>query len=295
MNLERAIFVTGATGIVGCPLLTSLGDRGIKAYALSRKKQSVSTKPRVRWLESDLDRLSVTGDLPSADVLVHAAPLWLLPRNLQSFVRSGVRRVIAFSSTSAESKTDTRDHRERAIADRLQRAEKECYELCNYYGVGLTLFRPTLIYGFARDRNITTIANFIKRFGFFAVAGEAKGKRQPVHAMDLAASSIEVIDNPQSINRTYNLSGGEQLSYRAMVQRIFEGLDKPPRIIHLPVRLYRVGLRCMSMLKNGPSFSPDVADRMNRDLCFNHQQATSDFGYRPAKFLIDPQRDLYRT
>jgi nucleoside-diphosphate-sugar epimerase len=264
----------------------------MNVYAISRYKQSMSPNPHIRWIQSDLDSLSVTSELPNADVLIHAAPLWLLPKNLQFFLRSGVERVIAFSSTSAETKTDTRDHREREIADRLQRAENECRCLCQGHDVGVTVFRPTMIYGFGRDRNITAIARFIKRFGFFAVAGEAKGKRQPVHAMDLVASCVSVIDNSKSINRTYNLSGGEVLSYRAMVGRIFEGLDKPARIVQLPVSLYRMGLRCMSVLEGRSSYSPDVADRMNRDLCFDHQQATTDFGYRPAKFLFDPVQDL---
>ncbi len=292
MDSQRAIFVTGATGVVGFPLLASLSDRGMNIYAISRYTQSQFPSARIRWIKSDLDGVSATSGLPNADVLVHAAPLWLLPKNLQLFIRSGVTRVIAFSSTSAETKSDTRDHKERAIADRLQRAEKECRSLCREHDVGLTVFRPTLIYGFGRDRNITTIAHFIRRFGFFVVAGEAKGKRQPVHAMDLVASCVSVIDNATSMNRTYNLSGGEVLTYQAMIGRIFEGLDKPSHIVHLPVKLYRVALRCMSVLKGRSSYSPDIADRMNRDLCFSHQQATLDFGYRPAKFLIDPDRDL---
>lgn len=295
MVSQRVILVTGATGVVGFPLLSSLADRGINVYAMSRHEQSLSPNARIRWIKSDLDELSVTSDLPIADALVHAAPLWLLPKNLQLFIRCGVRRVIAFSSTSAETKLDTRDQGDRQIADRLRWAEEECHSLCLRHDVGLTVFRPTLIYGFGRDRNITTIARFIKRVGFFVVAGEASGKRQPVHAMDLVASVISVLDNLRAIGHTYNLSGGEVLTYRAMISRIFEGLNQPSRIVHLPVSLYRVGLRCISVLNGQSSYSPDIADRMNHDLCFSHRQATTDFGYRPARFLIDPEQDLNLT
>jgi nucleoside-diphosphate-sugar epimerase len=280
---------------VGLPLLSSLADSGMSVYAISRYEQDLSPNPRIRWIKADLEGVSVTSELPNADVLVHVAPLWLLPKNLQLFIRSGVRRVVAFSSTSAETKTAARDRREREIAEKLQRAETECHRLCKRHDVGLTVFRPTLIYGFGRDRNVTTIAQFIRRFGFFAVAGEARGRRQPVHAMDLVASCISVLDNSNSLNRTYNLSGGEVLTYGAMVGRIFEGLDKPSRIVHLPVSLYRMGLRCMTVLNGRSYYSPDVADRMNRDLCFSHQQATTDFGYRPTRFLIDPEQDLHPT
>ena len=259
---------------------------------MSRQQQRSSMTPRIRWIKSDLEILSDGSEMPHANIVVHAAPLWLLPKNLPLFARNGVTRVIAFSSTSAETKSGARDERERGIAARLQLAEKECHHLCEDYDVALTVFRPTLVYGFGRDRNVSTIAKFIKKFGFFAVAGEAKGKRQPVHAKDLAASCISVFNNSKSINRTYNLSGGEVLTYRHMIGRIFEGLGKRSHIIRLPVNLYRLGLICISALNRRSSYSPDVADRMNHDLCFSHQQATTDFGYRPARFLTDPEQDL---
>jgi nucleoside-diphosphate-sugar epimerase len=286
------VVVAGASGIVGFPLLPLLVRQGFNVVAISRQAQHRDSSPGVSWIKADLDSASPAGALPPVAVLIYAAPLWLLNRHLPWFFDSGIDRVIAFSSTSAETKSGARDYRDRRIAESLMSAENVCRDLCREHDVGLTLFRPTMIYGFGRDRNIMTIARFIRKFGFFAVAGEANGKRQPVHANDLAESCVGVLDNSRAINRTYNLSGGEVLGYRDMVERIFVGLAKTPRIIRLPVSLYRFLLICASGLNRRSAYSPDVADRMNYDLCFGHHAATADFGYRPAKFLIDPKQDL---
>ena len=55
------------------------------------------------WHSLDLGR-----ELPSpearAEVLIHLAPLWLLPRVLGIFAAGGLKRLVAFGSTSRFSK-----------------------------------------------------------------------------------------------------------------------------------------------------------------------------------------------
>ena len=90
-----------------------------------------------------------------------------------------------------------------------------------------TIFRPTLIYGVGRDRNVADIARFAKRFGVFPILGKGLGLRQPVHAADLAEACILAVDSSASFNRIYNLSGGETLTYREMVERVFRPWVSP--------------------------------------------------------------------
>jgi hypothetical protein len=73
-------------------------------------------------------------------------------------------------------------------------AEEDLATKCARLGIAWTIFRPTLIYGCASDKNVTTIANFVRRFGFFPAVGRATGKRQPVHADDLAQACVTAID-----------------------------------------------------------------------------------------------------
>jgi len=135
------------------------------------------------------------------------------------------------------------------------------------------------------------IARFIKKWGVMLLAGPALGKRQPVHADDLVEVSLAVLNKSATFYKAYNLAGQEVLSYRAMVERIFLGLRKSPRIICLPLAPFRVALRLAAKLGRF-SYTPEMADRMNQDLVYDISDAMRDFDYRPQEFLSQPERDL---
>jgi nucleoside-diphosphate-sugar epimerase len=102
-----------------------------------------------------------------------------------------------------------------------------------------------------------------------------------------------VLNQPATFDKAYNVSGGETLSYRQMVERIFNSLDKPARFLILPAWLFRWAIRVMTLLPGRRQMTPEMAIRMNIDLCFDHADATRDFGFSPRLFLPcwrDPQK-----
>src|SRR5450755_1937453 len=106
--------------------------------------------------------------------------------------------------------------------------------LCERSNIAWTILRPTLIYAEGRDTNITPLSRLIRRFGFMPLVGGAPGLRQPVHAEDLAIGAIAAASSPAAANKFYSLPGGETLSYREMIGRIFDGLRLPRRTISVP-------------------------------------------------------------
>ena len=279
------IVVTGATSQIGTFLLPRLTSSGFHVHALSRGLAvgSRGAHRSVTWHAADLSRNTEPPDL-SCEVLIHAAPLWLLPDMLEPLSRRGLRHVIAFGSTSRFTKASSKNMKEQALANRLLETEKVLADQCERLGIAWTLFRPTMIYGCGRDRNITTIARFIGNFGFFPLLGEGLGLRQPVHAEDLAVACIAALNQPSTHNRAYNLSGGETLSYRKMVEAVFLGLGKKPHLVGIPLPLFKGGIALLSLLPRYRHLSGEMASRMNENLCFDHAEATRDFGYRPRKF-----------
>lgn len=279
--------MTGASGVLGEPFCRRLEQEGCRIATLGRPGPG-----RTPSLAGDLAAPGTLKLEGRFDVLLHLAPLWLLPDNLPAFAAAGVRRVVALGSTSAQTKRSSSDRSDRAIASSLGQAEDRCRELAGDLELDLTLLRPTMIYGFGRDRNVTAIASLIHRIGFFPVAGAAKGLRQPVHALDVVEAGVRCTDNASTFARTYDLGGGERLSYRHMVERIFRAMGLKPRIVGLPVALYRalIAVALRAGLVGG--LSPAAAERMNEDLCFDNDPAARDFGYRPAGFLEHPRRDL---
>jgi len=116
--------------------------------------------------------------------------------------------------------------------------------------------------------------------------------RQPVHAEDLALACVQAIGSENAANKAYNLSGGEVLSYRAMVERLFDGLGM--RAVLIPVLLSLLRM-CIVLLRISPRYrylTTDMADRMRRDMVFSHEEASRDFGYSPGSFHPWPVRKL---
>lgn len=278
--MSMSVLVTGATSQIGSFLLPRLVAQGFRVHAMSRR--ALHGESGVVWHLGDIEN----GELPEVETafLIHLAPLPLLPELLPSLVEGGVRRVIAFGSTSRFSKQNSSDGEERAFAIKLIQAEEKIASICEPLGIPWTVFRPTLIYGCGKDRNITVIAKFIRRFGFFPLLGETKGLRQPVHADDLASACVAVLENPAAFNRAYDLSGGETLSYRQMVERIFQGLGKPQKFLRCPVPAFQTFMWLAALLPRYRYLSGAMARRVNEDLCFDHGDARRDFGFSPRRF-----------
>ncbi len=278
------IVVTGATSLVGRFLLPRLREGGHEVHAVSRRPLPEGSSSGAVWHALDIGAGSHEWGFERASHLIHLAPLWLLPNLVPELASCGLQRLIGFGSTSRLSKTASSDPKEREIAQRLTRAEEELERACAAHGVQWTLMRPTLIYGGGHDQNVTAIAGVIRRLGLFPVAGEARGLRQPVHAADLAEACLAVLANPATFNRAYDLHGGTTLRYREMVEAIFRGLGRRPRIASIPLPLYRALLRSVSLLPGYRHVTPAMADRMNQDLCFDAADAMRDFGYHPRPF-----------
>jgi nucleoside-diphosphate-sugar epimerase len=215
------------------------------------------------------------------------APLSALPSQLPALHRAAVRRLIAFSTTSVFYKTASRDALESSEIGRIAEAERSVQAFCDARGIAWTLFRPTLVYGTGRDRNVAAIARFVRRFGFFPIAGGGRGLRQPVHADDLACACVLALQQPATWRKAYTLSGAEVLSYREMVESVFRQLGREPRVLCVPMPLLRAGIRMLRWIPGLHALSPEMADRMQMDLCFDHQCASRDFGFHPRGFQLD--------
>jgi nucleoside-diphosphate-sugar epimerase len=286
--MEKAsIIVSGATSQVGLFLLPRLTEAGFHVHALSRtgpKEAKTPLDPHVTWRRTDISTQGNGLTIEGASHAVHLAPVWLLPDFMDNLLRMGIRRVVALSSTSRFSKMTSPNHEERKIADKLASAEEQVVNQCVTYGIDWTFFRPTMIYGAGIDKNVTVIARFIQRFGFFPLVGKGSGRRQPVHADDIAGACQRVMHDPLTFNRAYNLSGGQTLTFREMVEAIFRALHKRPRFMIIPPAMVYPLILSGTYTKTYRHINKEMIHRMDMDMCFDSSDATRDFGYSPRGF-----------
>ncbi len=236
----------------------------------------------VCWQRADLRQKPLF--LPAVTA-ISLAPLWLLPPSLPALLGGGLQRLVAVSSTSRWTKAASPDPREREVARRLADAEAEVARLCDAAGVAWTVLRPTLVYAEGRDRNVSRLAGLARRWRVLPLAGAGVGRRQPVHADDLAAALPAVLAAPTTHGRAYDLPGGETLAYAEMCRRVFAGLGRRPRLLHVPPALWRAGLALASPLLPGATAA--MGDRMAEDLVFDPAPAARDFAWAPRPFRPD--------
>jgi nucleoside-diphosphate-sugar epimerase len=215
-------------------------------------------------------------------VVFSAGPIWLLPAALPVLHRAGIVRLVAFSSTSRYTKEMSPISAEREVVRLLIGGETATRDYCDNHAIAWTILRPTVIYSEGQDHSITRLANLIRRFRLLPLAGDGLGKRQPVHADDLAAGAIAAALSAATENRSYDVPGGETLSYRAMCERIFEAMDYQPRIVSVPPRVWRMGLSAAALVM--PGITTAMGSRMAEDLTFDATEAQRDFGWRPRGF-----------
>lgn len=285
----QTVTVLGASSFVGKFLLPLLIEKGFFVQALSRKAVD-SPQVNIAW-----HQIVANGDdegLALSEIAIHLAPIWTLPDYLPQLVKLGLKRLIVFSSTSRFTKIHSQSAAEQQWVAKVIAAEQAVAGFCEQHQIQWTILRPTLIYGdlHANDysmmgKGLASIVKFINWFQIFPLAGSGKGLRQPVYAGDLARACLNTLNNPNTYAKSYNLSGGEIIDYRQMVIRIFDKLQRKPRLITLPVIMIRALLALIKLAPRYRFLTLEMANRMNQDMVFEHQEAYRDFGYQPKKFL----------
>jgi len=283
----KRVLVTGGSSQIGKCLLRRLDAAGAATRALGRTR--LLEVPTEHFIAGDLkdSSLGLSEDL---EAVVHIAALWLLPPHLEELHACGVRRIVCFSTTSIFVKQESSDSGERDLVARMVEAERQVLARCGELGIACTILRPTLIYGLGMDRNISRAARFIRRFHFYPLPGGATGLRQPVHADDLAAVALAALVSPVAGDKCYEVGGGERLTYREMIGRIFDALDMPRRF--LPVPFLAFFAAAAGVVLRRPEITGEMVYRMGRDLVCDNRPASRDLGYDPRPFLSAGPADL---
>jgi nucleoside-diphosphate-sugar epimerase len=277
--------VFGLSGQVGVALRAALAAGEAELVAVSR--QPPADAAGLRWIRGELGPELAVGE--GFDAVLSLGPLDHFSR---WFEHSGLAptRVVALGSTSVHSKSASPDPAERELAARLAQAEARLAAACAARGSACTLLRPTLIYG-GGERSLSRIAGLARRWHWLPLPRDATGRRQPVHAGDLAAAVLACLRSPAPVVGSYDLPGGEILAYDEMLRRVLAVAAPGARILRLPAPLFRLGVRLLRLLGLGGA-GEGLLSRFNRDQVFDAGPARRDLGYAPRAF--QPSADMFR-
>jgi len=281
----KHVAIVGASSQIGQALLPLLADAGYASYCIGREDRRAVKN--ITTYVFDESHLLFDPPLESVDTVISLAPLPSIQVVVKMAQLLGAKRIIAFGSTGKFSKIDSTSAIERDFVLQQDLAEKTFVDQCETLGIGWTLFRPTMIYGADADLNVSFIKSIIRRFRFFPIPIGANGLRQPVHVDDLAIACVLALGCEVTLNKAYNLGGGEVLSYKTLVSKIFQSEGMRPLLIPIPKSLFLLLIAIAQKFSKASFVRKEMVDRMFKDLTLDHHAAKDDFGYAPSPFCLN--------
>jgi len=186
-----------------------------------------------------------------------------LVRQLES---ARIRRVVFISTTAIFTSLPSASRAVRLEAEAaVQRSTLEW-----------TILRPTMIYGSARDRNISRLLRYLKRWPLFPLCGNALW--QPIHVEDLADAVVATLDASATSSRTYNLAGASPLPFAVLVRQAARALSRRVVLVPVPVNAAVFAARLTRAV------TAEQIRRLAEDKAFDYSAATHDFGFHSRSF-----------
>ncbi len=278
------LIVTGVTGQTGRSFL----NRMMQEKYPGKIKCLVREESDTKFLdETGLDIVKAFGSLEDesflaenmkdAEVVLHIASVLLSEKVMAAAIQNKVPWAILVHTTGRYSKYKSASEEYINIEDGLLQQRDQ---------IGITVLRPTMIYGSFRDRNMFKLIDYLYRHKFFPMFGKGENLMQPVHANDLGNAYYDVLTNKEiTFNKEYNLSGKAPIKYVDVVKCIIQYLGKKTKLVHLPIGISIFGAKVMNfVLRKKAIISVEQVLRMQEDKNFSHEEAAKDFGYSPISF-----------
>jgi uncharacterized protein YbjT (DUF2867 family) len=258
------ILLVGATGFLGSFVAARLIERA--PVVLARPTSDLGVLPK--GVEVRTGDLASPLPLDGVSTLIYCASMGFghvpgLVRQLEAY---GVNRAVFVSTTAIFTSLPSRSRAVRLEAEAaVQQSSLEW-----------TLLRPTMIYGTARDRNISRLLRFLKRSPLFPVCGNALW--QPIYVDDLAEAVLAALDTPRSIGKAYNLAGAAPLAFKDLVRTAARAVSRRVVLLPVPVAAAVLAARLTRIV------SEEQIRRLAEDKAFAFTDAALDLGFAPRTF-----------
>lgn len=273
------VFVTGATGFTGSRVVPLLLASGYQVRCLYRPTSDRSSLPHpgVEWVVGDLSNSqSLASAMEGADALVNIASLGFGHADsiISAAIAAGVERAIFISTTAIFTQLNANSKKVRIAAELAIETSRLKY----------TILRPTMIYGNDRDRNISRLIRWLNYLPFFPVFGDGNYLQQPIYMDDVAQAVISCLGSENTIRKSYNIAGGNALTYNQLIDTIAKRLNKHIWKIHVPSNLVVNLLRFFERIRLPFPIKAEQVLRLNENKDFSYAEAQKDFGFSPLAF-----------
>ena len=255
------VAVTGANGFVGSELCAKLVQRSFRVRRVVRESTNPSLDeisvgpigPDINW-KNIIDEIDVVVHLAARVHMMQAedAEQRKIYREVnfegtmalaRQSAHAGVKRFIFISSIKVNGeetvlgKPFTADDVPKPVDPYgISKAETEqaLLELAASTGLEVVIIRPVLVYGPGVKANFRSLMKWLSK-GVPLPLGLIRNKRSLVALDNLVDLILTCIDHPGAINKIFLVSDGDDLSTTELLQRVGGVLDRPARLLPVPV------------------------------------------------------------
>lgn len=289
--MTSRILVTGAAGVMGARLVTRLRREGHDVRALVLPGDEL--RARIEPLGCDIregdvsNAATLQGLCAGVDTVYHLAAL-IISHDVGAFervnlqgtahlvseaARAGVRHFIYVSSASVTYPRRTPYAESKLAAERVVQGESP--------KLAYTIVRPTLVYEAGGGQELMMFLDYLRRFPVVPFIGSGKAIKRPVWSEDVVDGLVRLAGNSKARGKIYNLSGAEPISMRELASLLLEHLDRPRRLLPLPVPLCRALAGLMKLTMRRPALTSSAIAGIVYDADLDPGEAMRDLGYRP--------------
>jgi len=275
--------VLGANGNVGTLLVERLAREGAAVTGALRPGREAPREPRsAGWAEVELGTpASLAAALAGVNRVVWTPSVGLVPGCIDTLERADLERVVVISSASVHTTLDSGGARAKRDAEARIRASR----------LRWTILRPTMIYGNARDRNLTRLLEALERWPIFPLFGDGAGLLQPVFIDDLVEAIVRALSSPVAVAKTYDLGGGLPLSYRQLVAETAAALGRHVWLVGVPLPLAAAGVRLANRC-GVRALREEQVLRLAEDKVVDNDPVCRELGIAPRVFADGIRRQI---
>jgi uncharacterized protein YbjT (DUF2867 family) len=255
------VTVFGGSGFLGSYIVRHLAAHGTKVRVAARHRRDTAfPQPpddgSITSVHADVrDEISVSQAVESAEAVVNAVGLYV-ERGSATFdavhvqgalnvarqaSRAGVARLLHISGIGADQNSESRYVRARAKGESLIR---EAFE-------GATILRPSVLFG-REDAFLNTLARLARFSPVLPLFGNGATLLQPVFVGNVAEAVRNVLAEPTSRGKVYELGGPRVYSYKELIELLVKRLGRQRILVPVPYFLWELQAALLSVLPNPP-------------------------------------------